>query len=321
MYKTANTIRMLQILYSGGVVKKRDLAQELETNERNIREYKKELIMAGYDILEHKGRNGGLQLDSASIIPAARLNREQTDAFLEARDLVHTHSSFASMKEFDQAVEKLFSSVVPSPEEDDAILYLSRRRRDPRQTSTLHMEVCRRGIREKKRLKLLYRRRDGRMQEYLVEPYQVFYSQEAYYLFADKVEQGKTAGGNWRCFRFSPTRLQNVTLTEERFVPFTDVSLEQTLAEYGFVKTPNTKYQVRVRKEAEHLFRESDWGDDLRAVSQDEEWIRYTFHRDEKEGLFNQLLEFGPTVILESPADQQQEFKDRISALMEAYGS
>ncbi len=123
MYKTANTIRMLQILYSGGVVKKRDLAQELETNERNIREYKKELIMAGYDILEHKGRNGGLQLDSASIIPAARLNREQTDAFLEARDLVHTHSSFASMKEFDQAVEKLFSSVVPSPEEDDAILY------------------------------------------------------------------------------------------------------------------------------------------------------------------------------------------------------
>ena len=43
MYKTANTIRMLQILYSGGVVKKRDLAQELETNERNIREYKKEL--------------------------------------------------------------------------------------------------------------------------------------------------------------------------------------------------------------------------------------------------------------------------------------
>ena len=55
--------------------------------------------------------------------------------------------------------------------------------------------------------------------------------------------------------------------------------------------------------------------------SQDEEWIRYTFHRDEKEGLFNQLLEFGPSVILESPADQQQEFKGRISALMEAYGS
>lgn len=319
MYKTANTIRMLQILYSGGVVKKRDLAQELETNERNIREYKKELVMAGYDILEHKGRNGGLELDAASIIPASHLSPEQTDAFLEARDLVHSHVGFPAMREFDSAFEKLFSSASRQSGEDDSILYLSRRRQDPRKISPVHLELCRRGIREKKQLKMKYRRRDGSLHDYLLEPYRIFYSNEAYYLFADKITPGQTGRGSWRCFRLSPTRVQELTVTDTLFSPFTDFSLEQNLAEHGFVKTPDTKYQVRVRREADHLFREADWGDDLLQTAEDGDWITFTFHRDETEGLFNKLLEFGPSVVLEAPEDKKQEFLKKLEALNGAY--
>lgn len=321
MYKTANTLRMLQILYSGGIVKKKDLARDLETNERNIREYKKELLMAGYNIVEHKGRHGGLELCAQSILPAARLTPEQTDAFLEARDLVHSHESFPSRKAFDQAVEKLFSGTVHSQEadEDDAILYLTRRRQDPETSCTLYMELCRRAIREKKRLAMRYRRRDGVLHDYLLEPYRVFYSKNAYYLFADKVEPGKTGTGNWRCFRFSSTRMQDVTMTDTSFAPFTDISLEQNLASYGFVKTPNTKYQVRVKKEADHLFRESDWGDDLRQTGQEGDWLRFTFHRDEQEGLFSQLLQFGPSVVLEAPQAQREAFEQKLRDLSEAY--
>ena len=40
-----------------------ELAKELETNPRNIREFKKELVTAGYNIQEVKGRYGGYYLD------------------------------------------------------------------------------------------------------------------------------------------------------------------------------------------------------------------------------------------------------------------
>lgn len=58
MNRCALTIRMLMILRARGTkypVSTRVLAQELETNPRNIREFKKELVTAGFNIIEKKG--------------------------------------------------------------------------------------------------------------------------------------------------------------------------------------------------------------------------------------------------------------------------
>ena len=49
--KTAKCIKMLQILNNSGVVKIKDLALMLETNERNIPEYKETLTNAGYRVI------------------------------------------------------------------------------------------------------------------------------------------------------------------------------------------------------------------------------------------------------------------------------
>lgn len=319
MYKTANTIRMLQILYSGKIVKKRDLAAELETNERNIREYKRELIMAGYDIIEHKGRNGGLELDRASIIPASHLTGTECMAVLEGRNLVHAHADFALMPDFDAAFDKLFSSAVGPDQGEETTLYLSRRRQDPVEGILVELELCRQAIREHRRLSLKYRRRDGTRSEYIVEPYRIFYYEDAYYLFADKTGASGSGSGTWRFFRFSPTRMEEVQILEERFSPFSDFNLEKHLADHGFVKTPAATYTVRVREEADHLFRELDWGDDLTNLNHEKGWIRYSFTRDEKAGLFRQLLQFGPDVVLETPDSARQELAEKLDAIRENY--
>ena len=63
MGKSAMCIQMLQILNSGRVYKASELADLLETNPRNIIEYKKELEEAGYYIISIPGKFGGYQLD------------------------------------------------------------------------------------------------------------------------------------------------------------------------------------------------------------------------------------------------------------------
>ena len=59
MSKTLMCIKMLELLNTGRVFKATELANLLETNVRNIIEYKKELEEAGYYISSVLGRYGG----------------------------------------------------------------------------------------------------------------------------------------------------------------------------------------------------------------------------------------------------------------------
>ena len=63
MNRTNLCIRMLQLLKARGKMNTTQLATELEVNPRNIREFKKELVLAGYNVEEVKGRYGGYILN------------------------------------------------------------------------------------------------------------------------------------------------------------------------------------------------------------------------------------------------------------------
>lgn len=67
MSKTNKCIQMLQLLNTGCVYKISELADRLETNPRNILEYKKELEDSGYNIVSIPGRYGGYRLDNVGI--------------------------------------------------------------------------------------------------------------------------------------------------------------------------------------------------------------------------------------------------------------
>ena len=80
MGKTSNCLKMLQILSSGRVYKGQELADILETNIRNIAEYRTELEMAGYYIEGIPGKYGGYRLITQSVIPTVRLNEAEQRA-------------------------------------------------------------------------------------------------------------------------------------------------------------------------------------------------------------------------------------------------
>lgn len=97
---------MLQILNSGRTYKASELAELLETKERNIIEYKKELEEAGYYIISMPGKFGGYRLDKTNIFPSILFSPEEKQAFSEATSYIKARNDFLYKKQFQEAVSK-----------------------------------------------------------------------------------------------------------------------------------------------------------------------------------------------------------------------
>ena len=110
--KTAKCIKMLQILNRSGVVKIKDLAIMLDTNERNIPEYKETLTNAGYPIACVRGPSGGYYLPKKAIFPSLQLSAEEKQALFEGYNYLLARNDFMYKKEFSNAMEKVSSSIM-----------------------------------------------------------------------------------------------------------------------------------------------------------------------------------------------------------------
>ena len=94
MNRTNLCIRMLQLLKARGKMNTTQLASELEVNPRNIREFKKELVLAGYNVEEVKGRYGGYILNDQYDLPVTIFSDEQKDALVQSYKFMRTQKDF-----------------------------------------------------------------------------------------------------------------------------------------------------------------------------------------------------------------------------------
>ena len=109
MGKTSLCIQMLELLNTGRVYKVSELSEILETNSRNIIEYKKELEEAGYYITSVSGKYGGYKLDESSIFPSIKLNNKEKEVILEGFNYILSCNSFMHNIEFQKAFSKVVS--------------------------------------------------------------------------------------------------------------------------------------------------------------------------------------------------------------------
>ena len=105
MNRSSLCIKMLQILNAHDFVTTKELAERLETNPRNIIEFKKELEVAGYVIESVKGRYGGYRLVDKAELPTIRLSEGEKQAMNDAYSYLRNHSDFLNISEYTRAYE------------------------------------------------------------------------------------------------------------------------------------------------------------------------------------------------------------------------
>lgn len=111
MGKTAMCIKMLELLNTGRVYQISDLADILETNKRNIIEYKRELEEAGYTIISTTGKYGGYQLDKSNIFPSLKLNEEEKNSLVDGFSFLESNVEFIASSSFKTAEAKVMSAI------------------------------------------------------------------------------------------------------------------------------------------------------------------------------------------------------------------
>lgn len=111
MNKTVNCIEMLQLLSSGRSYKTKELAEFLDTNPRNIPEYKKELEECGYRFESMSGKYGGIKLLSSSLIPSISFTINEKRALSFAYYYLLNDKTLLFKDDYLMAMNKIFAGV------------------------------------------------------------------------------------------------------------------------------------------------------------------------------------------------------------------
>lgn len=111
MNKTAKCIQMLQLLSSGKSYKSKELAEALETNPRNIPEYKKELEECGYRFESNSGKYGGIKLMSSFLIPSTSFTVDEKKALSFAYSYLINDKTLLFKDNYSSAMSKIFADI------------------------------------------------------------------------------------------------------------------------------------------------------------------------------------------------------------------
>lgn len=312
MNRTSLCIRMLLILKANATkqnpINSKELAQALEVNPRNIREYKRELITAGYNIQEIKGRYGGYYLDETSIFPALRLDKQEEQALLEAKHFIQTQQ-FEKKSSFNSAVDKVLNSsrdmnLIFPIYMDDPNIQMSKK-----ELSMLH--TVQDALEMNHSIELTYQaKRQQASETYLVDPYELIHYHDAYYVLGYNHTRQ-----DYRMYRFSNERMKKVVCSEKRFTRDVDFHVEAHIGKNSLIKGEFYRVTVWVSPAILRLFKEAYWGLDFR----EEEKNIYSFLVEDLYLLYRQLFSFGKDIRILSPEQIVNEYQERLVSTLRNY--
>lgn len=312
MNRTSLCIRMLLILKANATkqnpINSKELAQALEVNPRNIREYKRELITAGYNIQEIKGRYGGYYLDETSIFTALRLDKQEEQALLEAKHFIQTQQ-FEKKSSFNSAVDKVLNSsrdmnLIFPIYMDDPNIQMSKK-----ELSMLH--TVQDALEMNHSIELTYQaKRQQASETYLVDPYELIHYHDAYYVLGYNHTRQ-----DYRMYRFSSERMKKVVCSEKRFTRDVDFHVEAHIGKNSLIKGEFYRVTVWVSPAILRLFKEAYWGLDFR----EEEENIYSFLVEDLYLLYRQLFSFGKDIRILSPEQIVNEYQERLVSTLRNY--
>lgn len=307
MNRTSLCIKMLLLLKARGKMNTQQLAAELETNPRNIREFKKELITAGYNIKEYKGRYGGYRLDETNLFPVLALTSSQKQALIEAREFMHAQG-YENEADLNAAIDKVLNSSSSSlPTQriymDAPILSMTTKEKDM-------METMQKALEQKHCVLLTYQSRNqDHADTFLMDPYEIIHYHDAYYVLGYSHKRN-----DYRIYRFSQERMFSCMFQERKFLRDSHFHIEQYIGKNSLIKGEFVRVSVHVDPEIQPQFRELYWGMDM----QEKEDV-FQFLVEDFFTFYRQLFSFQDQVEILAPENIREEYQAQLKLILRKY--
>ena len=174
MGKVNNALRMLAILRSRKKVTRRELAEELEVDIRQITRYKEDLEYAGVTITESRGKYGGYILENKDYLLNLELSDKESLALSKTKDYlkgqgVHFYNDLSL------AIEKILSINPKSSNYFSENIYSKGRRiKINQQEESKKWLIINDGIINNKKIKIKYMDSKGSITERIIHPYRFY---------------------------------------------------------------------------------------------------------------------------------------------------
>jgi len=238
MKRSARCIQMLQLLKARGFLSREELATLLDTNIRNVSEYRKELEEAGYSIISTTGKYGGYQLDASCLFPIVGLRQEEVKAVSEAISYMKSHDDFLLLPQFLSAMDKLMATLTMEKKEGgiyvkgntpllNPMLKEFIMRMDGARNDQLAVDIVYKGMHAKN------------FEKVRIHPYEILNDAGSYYCLAYSLK-----AKDYRNFKFSEERMKQVQVSDVKFQRDADFQVSEHIGKKGLIR--NEVYELDV---------------------------------------------------------------------------
>ena len=312
MGKAAMCIQMLQILNSGRIYKCSELADLLETNPRNVIEYKKELEEAGYYIISIPGKYGGYQLDKSDVIPSLRLTGAERNALADGAGYLVSRNDFIAKKDYQMAMAKIYSSIdsdftQPNPSVINRFPLLMSEEELARRYKAL--DEC---VRLKYKIEIEYLSLKNEVSKRVLHPYKLFMYNNAWFVLGFDEKSGEI-----RYFKLN--RIQNFRQQiGQKFRVLLAYNESDYLDEYG-MKQNGDWYTIKLKLTGPYamLVRERVYGRNQTVECVDNDTTILTCDMQNKENIKVFTLGFGEHCQVLEPSWLKEEIRETIKKMGE----
>lgn len=311
MNRTALCIKMLMLLKARGMMSTNEIASELETNPRNIREFKKELITAGYHIIETRGRYGGYYLDETSLFPSLGLSSNEILALKDSRGIIRSHPEF-DIKQFDSALDKILSADKDVKEMtryyiNQPVLELSKKEKDM-------ISICQEAQKDGLSIQIKYQTLHQKESlEFLVDPYEIIHYKNTYYIIGFSHRRN-----DYRIYRFSEQRMHDCKISSHKFLRDPDFHISNFIGQQSLIKGDFIKIEIAVSNSHIRMFKEQYWGLDFQETKDNEKTI-CSFMSENPSIVYQQLFVFKNHVEILTPDHCRKEYHQMIKDILHIY--
>lgn len=304
---------MLQILNANDIVSAQELAFRLETNRRNIFEFKKELETAGYYIETVKGRYGGYRLKGKVQLAIIPLDEKEELAFNEAYAYLKNHRDFLMINEYTKAYEKIKASLSFSTMKSEVYFHALNSKVDPLILDMI--AICEQAKKNCQTISFEYRSlRANQFHEVKICPYEILNIQGDYYVLGYNHQKH-----DFRFYKFSSVRMKNMTLTNQRFTRDLDFDLQMYLGKSGLMKDECIEVEFIITGKSAILYSEKNIGVSDQTYFDELNQLHVKTIFEGKMRAIHFLCSLGSEVKLLSPKFLIEEMKKEILKMSENY--
>ena len=311
-------IKMLEYLNTGKLFKVSELAELLETNPRNIIEYKKELDCCGFDIVTVPGRYGGYRLDRSSCMPVLKMLPEEKASLIDLYNYAMTKKDFINKNGCTKTMAKIFSVLMIENDNPEGLISVDKiNSRIEDSTIYSNYSIIEKAIKNKTALKIKYRWLKEPTSTITVDPYQLFlYDNE--WRFFGWIEDKKD-GSDPVCY-FKLSRVESVEVTDKKFRVAKYFKPEKYLAKNVFTQNGEMfrltliAHGIRAK-----LIREKQYGYNQVCEDLPDGSVKVSMDMQKNPSTYNTILSFGDLVEVVEPQWLVDKIKDLALAIYKKY--